>query len=63
MQDPTLTQALHAINGETLNDKLAASQGLVATLAGAATPNDVVVERLFLTALEPAADSERARRS
>ena len=64
MQDPTLTQALHAINGETMNDKLAASQGLVATLAGAATPNDVVVERLFQTALSrPPTASEREKMS
>ena len=27
MQDPTLPQALHAINGDTLNDKLKADDG------------------------------------
>lgn len=62
MQDPTLTQALHAINGETLNDKLSASSGLIAALATAGTPDHKVVEKLFAIALSrPPTDSERTR--
>jgi hypothetical protein len=51
MQDPTLTQALHAINGDTLSRKLQAQSGLVARLARPGTSDDEIVERLYLTAL------------
>jgi hypothetical protein len=62
MQDPTLTQALHAINGETLQAKLTAPDGLVARLAGSGLPADEIVDRLYLSALSrrPTA-SERSR--
>jgi hypothetical protein len=62
MQDPTLTQALHAINGETLNQKLAASQGLVSKLANPGTSNEAVVEGIFAAALSrPPTATERSR--
>ncbi len=64
MQDPTLTQALHAINGETLNAKLSAHEGFVTELARPDASNETVVERLYLAALSrpPTAD-ERTRLS
>jgi hypothetical protein len=51
MQDPTLTQALHAINGATLLHKLEAGSGLVASLSKSGAPDDVVIDRLYLAAL------------
>jgi hypothetical protein len=61
MQDPTLTQALHAINGDTLSRKLQAGTGLIATLASPGTPDQVVVERLYQAALSrrPTPDERR----
>jgi hypothetical protein len=61
MQDPTLTQALHAINGDTLTRKLQASSGLVAVLSKPGVTPDQAIERLYLTALsrEPTTDERR----
>jgi len=51
MQDPTLPQALHTINGETLNAKLSADTGLVARLVGEGKSNAEVVDELYYAAL------------
>jgi hypothetical protein len=51
MQDPTLTQALHAINGNTLLRKLEARSGLVASLSKDGAPDETVIDRLYLAAL------------
>jgi hypothetical protein len=51
MQDPTLTQALHAINGDTLRRKLQSQAGLVAKLAQPEVSNTDVIDRLYLAAL------------
>jgi hypothetical protein len=50
MQDPTLTQALHAINGETINSKLQSPEGVISQFVRDAVPDDQVVERLYLAA-------------
>jgi hypothetical protein len=62
MQDPTLTQALHAINGDTLLRKLQSQSGLIAALARPGVSNDEVVERLYLTALSRRPNAEERRK-
>jgi Protein of unknown function (DUF1549)/Protein of unknown function (DUF1553) len=51
MQDPTLPQALHAINGDTLNKKLMNDQGVIAQMVTAGKSNSDIVEQLYLSAL------------
>jgi hypothetical protein len=60
MQDPTLPQALHTINGETLNKKLMADDGLIARMVAEGKSNDEFVEHLYLSALSrPPSERER----
>ena len=61
-QEPSITQALHVINGETINRKLTAGRGLVHELAAANAPNRAAIERLYLAALSrlPSEDEVRA---
>jgi hypothetical protein len=61
-QEPSITQALHVINGDTINRKLAAPRGLIATLVDSGVDNRTAVERLYLAALSrhPAAEELRA---
>ncbi len=51
MQDPTLPQALHAINGDTLNKKLMSDQGVIAKMVAAGKSNAEMVDQLYLSAL------------
>jgi len=61
MQDPTLPQALHTINGETLNNKLMADEGLIARMVGDGRSNDDVLTELYWSALSrPPSTRERA---
>jgi hypothetical protein len=48
-QEPSITQALHVINGDTINRKLRAAGGVIDSLAGA--DNRAAIERLYLAAL------------
>ena len=48
---PTITQALHAINGATLNDKLRAPGSVVDMLLKLGMADDQVVDYVFLAAL------------
>ena len=50
-QEPSITQALHVINGDTINRKLAAKAGLIQTLIDAASDNRTAIERIYLAAL------------
>ena len=60
MQDPTLPQALHAINGETLNKKLMADDGVVSRMAQAATSNADAVDAFYMAAFSrPPTAAER----
>lgn len=60
MQDPTLPQALHAINGETLNRKLRADDGVLAKLVSAGRSDAEIVDQLYLSALSRLpSDAER----
>jgi hypothetical protein len=51
MQDPTLTQALHVINGDTIQTKLTDAEGTIARYARENVPDEQAVERLYLAAL------------
>ena len=50
-QDPSLTQALHLINGETVNRKLSSSRGLIHELVTTNADNKAAIERIYLAAL------------
>jgi hypothetical protein len=50
-QEPSITQALHVINGDTINRKLSASNGLIHDLVKTKASNEVAVERIYLAAL------------
>jgi hypothetical protein len=62
MQEPSITQALHVINGDTINAKLASSEGLIETLVSEGVDMDTAIERLYLAALSryPTADERRS---
>jgi hypothetical protein len=49
--DPTLPQALHAINGDTLNRKLADADGRIAALSGGRASNSEIVDDIYVSAL------------
>lgn len=49
--DPSLTQALHTLNGDTLTAKFADKNGRLAKLIAAAKPHDEVVTELYLVTL------------
>jgi hypothetical protein len=62
MQDPTLTQALHTINGETLTSKLQADSAFIGQLATSDAAAETIVDRLYLAALSrPPTTEERTR--
>ena len=60
-QEPSITQALHVINGDTINRKLAAPRGLIATLVDSGVDNRTAVERLYLAALSRHPTAEELR--
>ena len=60
-QEPSITQALHVINGDTINRKLAASGGLIQSLVVGGADNRTVVERLYLSALSRRPTDEELR--
>jgi hypothetical protein len=49
--DPTVTQALHVINGDTLNKKLSAADGNLALLSKIGLSDRRIVEQLYLSAM------------
>jgi hypothetical protein len=61
-QDPTLAQALHVMNGETVNRKLMAADGTLARLVASGASDEAVVRTLYLSALsrEPSAEEKDA---
>lgn len=50
-QEPSITQALHVINGDTINRKLRAPRGLIESLMADHADNRTAVRRLYLAAL------------
>ena len=62
---PNIAQALHLLNGDALNKKIATPTGRIETLLKAKKTNDQIVEELYLVTLSrlPNQDEvERARR-
>jgi hypothetical protein len=60
--EPSLAQALHLANGDTLNEKLRDDSSTPARLASSGEPFDAVLEHLFTSALSRSpTDEERAR--
>ncbi len=49
--EPSMTQVLHLLNGETINGKLQAAGGLVDKWASSKTPPEQIVDELFVAAL------------
>lgn len=49
--EPSLVQALHVSNGETILNKLASKEGKVETLLASGVPNYRIIEELYLSAL------------
>ena len=49
-QDPSLTQALHIINGKTINEKLRAADGTLDRFAKQNSSDREIVEQLYLSA-------------
>jgi hypothetical protein len=62
MQDPTLTQALHVINGETINEKLRAPEGTIARLVAEQVPDEQVIDRLYLATLSRTSSTDERTR-
>ena len=60
-QEPSITQALHVINGDTINQKLAAPRGLIQTLVDGKSDNRTAVERIYLAALSRYPSDEELR--
>ncbi|MDX1931425.1 MAG: DUF1553 domain-containing protein [Capsulimonadales bacterium] len=48
---PNLSQVLHFVNGKNINARLASENGRVARLIGAKTPDNLLIEELYLAAL------------
>ncbi|MGE3821461.1 MAG: DUF1553 domain-containing protein, partial [Isosphaeraceae bacterium] len=60
--EPSMSQALHLANGETINEKLRAESGAVARIAASGASDAEVVEGLFLAALaRRPTEAERSR--
>ncbi|GIW86311.1 MAG: S-layer protein [Isosphaeraceae bacterium] len=59
--EPSVAQALHLVNGATINDKLRSDQGTVARLVREGATDEQILETLFATALtRRPTDAERA---
>ncbi len=59
--DPTITQALHVINGDTLNKKLSAPEGTIALFMKLGLSDRRILEYMYLSAFSRyPSDSERA---
>jgi hypothetical protein len=59
--DPTITQALHVINGDTLNKKLSAPDGTIALFLKLGLSDRRILEYMYLSAFSRyPSDSERA---
>jgi len=48
---PSMSQALHIANGDTLNQKLKAKNNRIEQLLAAKTPDDQIVDEIYLSAL------------
>ena len=49
--DPSITQVLHIVNGDTINKKLETKDSRIAKLLAEKTPNEKIIEDAYLNAL------------
>ena len=61
-EEPSITQALHVINGETVNVKLRHERSIISALLAENADDRTVVERLFLAALSRLPSEEELQR-
>ena len=60
--DPSIAQALHIANGDTINQKLSAKNNRLTKLLAAKTPNEQIIEEAYLSALSRfPTEAEKAR--
>jgi hypothetical protein len=57
-QEPSIAQALHVINGETINTKLRAPEGIIQTLLDSGADHRAAIETIYLLALSRYPTSE-----
>ncbi len=60
--EPSVTQALHAINGETINQKLRAPGGLVDSFLKLGATDETIINHLYLSALSRRPEKEEINR-
>src|SRR5919107_936192 len=60
-QEPSITQALHVINGDTINKKLASPRGLIKSLIEDNSDNKAAVEKISLAALSRSPSDQEIR--
>src|SRR5262249_48333805 len=59
---PSMVQVLHISNGDTINQKLTAKNNRVEQLLAANTPNEAIIEEVYLSALSRfPSDAEKSR--
>jgi hypothetical protein len=61
-EEPSITQALHVINGDTVNAKLRDERSIVATLLKENVDNRAAVDRLYVAALNRFPSEDELRR-
>ncbi len=49
--EPTLSQSLHLINGDTIDNAIKGKGGLLDSLLAAETPHDQIIDKLYLAAI------------
>ncbi len=60
--EPSVTQALHAINGDTINQKLRAPGGLVDSFLKLGATDETIIKHLYLSAFSRQPDKEEINR-
>ena len=61
-EEPSMAQALHIANGDTINQKLAAKENIIAKLIAAKKTNEEILDEAFLSTLSrPPTATERTR--
>jgi len=60
--EPSVTQALHVINGETINQKLRAPGGLVDSFLKLGATDEAIINHLYLAALSRRPEKEEVNR-
>lgn len=61
--EPTLSQALHLINGDTVQARVQAGSGLLARLLAAETPHEEITREIYLAAYSRPPNEEEMKRA